>query len=359
MGNVMTKDSCISFPPKDKLIIIRQSLVEICANATAYKSADPQCAAAILQYFIYRTDGKLDQISEYKTEVEIARKSKQDAPPIPELWIFKTQDELYQDDLLAHFGRNTVVYSLRWLVEVSPYLSERNNPKYSWDKTKQYRVNVEAIQSEIDSLPVNTASFTDKLSNTSQVNNGEFEDKPAIPEYTTKKEQSKKESAVAALGDVPEKIVDNSPVKEKKQKPKKQEKTEQDQLFEIIALGSFGKPYPELNGNSARAGKIRKEILKLKPDITPEYLKAGYQLYLKENPDIKHNPKNRLKSPMAIIDKCEQAYDLANRGKPTPKAPEQVIIPADYVAPDLKAISKRIEEEYRIKRELERGQQSK
>lgn len=217
MGNVMTKDSCISFPPKDKLIIIRQSLVEICVNATAYKSADPQCAAAILQYFIYRTDGKLDQISEYKTEVEIARKSKQDAPPIPELWIFKTQDELYQDDLLAHFGRNTVVYSLRWLVEVSPYLSERNNPKYSWDKTKQYRVNVEAIQSAIESLPVNTASFTDKLSNTSQVNNGKFEDKPAIPEYTTKKEQSKKDSAAAgASGDVPQNSDDNSSVKEKK-----------------------------------------------------------------------------------------------------------------------------------------------
>lgn len=183
---------------------------------------------------------------------------------------------------------------------------------------------------------------------------------------TTKRQsiKDKKESASATLGDVPAKADDTSPVKDKT--PKTKEKSPADEIFEIISLGSFGKPYAELNGNSARAGKIRKEILKLKPDITPEYLKSGYQLYLKENPDIKHNPKNRLKSPMAIIDKCEQAQDLANRGKPAPAPSSPSELP-DYIRkkpgwkePDLKAIREQIQEEKRLERELEKnGQQSK
>lgn len=186
----MTSTSCISFPPKDRMIIIRHCVVTLCTEADKYhKSASADCAAAILQYFVYRTDSKLDQQIEWKTECDIASKSDQPMPPYPELWIFKSQDELYQVDMLSHFGRNCIVYSLRWLVEASPYLTERQNPKYTWDKTKQYRLNIHAIQVGLESLPVNYREFihgiefNSKQSESLKVNDGEFNSKRAIPKY--------------------------------------------------------------------------------------------------------------------------------------------------------------------------------
>lgn len=153
-------------------------------------------------------------------------------------------------------------------------------------------------------------------------------------EESSKEKQSKKkdESAAAiASGAAPTKTIDD-PLSEEKGKA---EKERQDRLFEIIALGSFGKPYAELNGNNGRAGKIRKALLKAKPDITSEYLKAGYQLYAKENPEIQRKPGLRLKSPDAIIDKCEQAADMNRPSKPKSVIPDHCRsnFPAGYIPP--------------------------
>lgn len=120
-----------------------------------------------------------------------------------------------------------------------------------------------------------------------------------------KETKNTKESAVAALGDTPDNSPENSSIKE----DKKARKERLDQLFEIIALGSFGKPYAALNGQRGRAGEIRKLLLEENPDITPEYLKAGYARYFEANPTIKHDPSKRMKKASVIIDWCEQAVD--------------------------------------------------
>lgn len=84
-------------------------------------------------------------------------------------------------------------------------------------------------------------------------------------------------------------------------------KTREQLIYETISQGSFGKPYTALNGQNGRCGKIREQLTKLMPEITPEYLREGYRHYLEAHPEIKHDPRKRLKSPTAILDWCEQA----------------------------------------------------
>lgn len=124
-------------------------------------------------------------------------------------------------------------------------------------------------------------------------------------EHRTEKDNSKRKKKDSASANAHGDTSDIDTVKAQK----KAEKERQDQLFEIIALGSFGKPYAALNGQRGRAGEIRKLLLEENPDITPEYLKAGYARYFEANPTIKHDPSKRMKKASVIIDWCEQAAD--------------------------------------------------
>lgn len=178
----MTKTSIIQYPPESPIVIIRAALVAICPDAP-----DPNCAAGILNQMIYWTDIRLahaDQADYFNAAAE--------ADGLPEamddnLWIYKTQDDL-QAELLKLFGRNKIIDTLSWLVSVG-YLERRNNPRYRWDRTAQYRLVVEAVQSRISALP----SFKTKRSKRgnqtikhASLNAGLPGNKPAIPEITSK-----------------------------------------------------------------------------------------------------------------------------------------------------------------------------
>lgn len=170
----MTKSSCIQHPPSMIIVMIRQDYLALCQDAP-----DPHCAAALLNNMEYWTNIKL--ANSRQVEIENAIAANEGAPLLPDdgTWVYKTHEET-QCDLLELFGRNKIVNNMAWLVSVG-YLETRANPRYKWDKTKQYSLNLQTLQDAILNLP----SFKTKRSNSAKLNDGKGKSKRTIPESTT------------------------------------------------------------------------------------------------------------------------------------------------------------------------------
>ncbi|MHA1592412.1 MAG: hypothetical protein ACTSUP_08075 [Candidatus Heimdallarchaeaceae archaeon] len=125
---------------KNIVAVIRDAYVVITNN---YKEA------VILNQFIYWTMRVYDYDNFITEENERITKENNNAPRI-ELtsgWIYKKAEALSKETLLG-LNPGTIRTYIRNLVEAG-YISERNNPKYSWDKTKQYRINPQIIIEKI------------------------------------------------------------------------------------------------------------------------------------------------------------------------------------------------------------------
>jgi hypothetical protein len=129
-------------------------------------------------------------------------------------WIYKTAEDLSAETMMG-LSANTIRARLRRLVERG-WISERNNPDHSWDRTKQYRFNARAVAASLEHLGYHlegwvfesedlkpgkahgcaTANFEDGNSN-SEIGNATVEDRSsntadrtsenygALPEITT------------------------------------------------------------------------------------------------------------------------------------------------------------------------------
>ena len=65
-------------------------------------------------------------------------------------WIYKTAEELADETMLCLSPQNIRLH-IKKLVSLG-YIDVRNNPKYKWDKTKQYRVNLNKIQNDLNKI---------------------------------------------------------------------------------------------------------------------------------------------------------------------------------------------------------------
>ena len=65
-------------------------------------------------------------------------------------WVYKTAEELSSETML-NLAPNTIRRHLKELVEKG-YLLERSNPKYKWDRTLQYRVDLLKVQTDLMAL---------------------------------------------------------------------------------------------------------------------------------------------------------------------------------------------------------------
>ena len=200
----MASESCIVYPAGSYYIVVRNPLISICKIAVIYEgedkiAPDPQAAAVILNQFIYWTNSKLDDKHQSRYRRAAAASENSESDHDDSLWIYKDYDEL-KTDLLDLFGRNKIIDNVQWLV-LSGYLKRRNNPRYRWDKTLQYAVDIDLVQSQIDALP----SFKNKLSKVSNQTIESGKTKRAIPKKTTEKTEEKKEKdSPAAFAAVPD-----------------------------------------------------------------------------------------------------------------------------------------------------------
>ncbi len=133
-------------PPRLKRAVIKEELVEL-ARAHIQDAAKPHIVALILNQFLYWTERTKD-FDAFIIE-EKARNALLDLEPTAG-WIYKNAEEL-ADELMIDVSAVTVRREIGRIVSAG-YLEERHNPKYKWDRTIQYRVNLVKIQHDLQWL---------------------------------------------------------------------------------------------------------------------------------------------------------------------------------------------------------------
>ena len=164
---------------KLKRVVIKEELVNLTGKVNQ---------AIVLNQMIYWSERVKDSDKFIKEELDRVRKfadgSEESLENIKKTlesgWIYKTSDEMISDCMLT-ISRQTMNRIFDNLVENS-WISKRRNPKYKWDKTWQYRVNLNEIQKDLLKLGFNLEGYTlpqceDEPSN--------VQNEPAIPEITT------------------------------------------------------------------------------------------------------------------------------------------------------------------------------
>lgn len=125
-----------------KRVVIKEELVELTGDFRP---------ALILNQFIYWSERMYDADKYIMEEKE--RALKEDLiVNIDESkgWIYKTAEEL-SEEIMTGMSKSTVGRYIKQLVEKG-YLIQRRNPKYKWDKTYQYRVNLYKIQLDLGKM---------------------------------------------------------------------------------------------------------------------------------------------------------------------------------------------------------------
>ena len=125
-----------------KRVVIKEELVALTGDFRP---------AIILNQFIYWIERMKDTDRYILEEKERALKEQLEVS-IDESngWIYKTAEEL-NEELMVGMSKATIGKYINQLVEAG-YLAKRNNPKYKWDKTLQYRVDLVKVQKDLAKL---------------------------------------------------------------------------------------------------------------------------------------------------------------------------------------------------------------
>ena len=155
--------------------------------------------AIILNQFIYWSERVSDADIFIEKENEIAKNNGEEERELFYGWIYKTADELAEEIMLG-LSASQVRRYVRDLVDMG-FISKRNNPKYKWDRTLQYRVNLvniaKALKEKGYPLSEYKIELPDGLSNVhgctineAHMENQSAPDAYAIPETTTREYNS-------------------------------------------------------------------------------------------------------------------------------------------------------------------------
>ena len=125
-----------------KRVVIKEELVELTGDFRP---------ALILNQFIYWSERMYDADKYIMEEKERALKEDL-VVNIDESkgWIYKTAEEL-SEEIMTGMSQSTIGRYIKQLVDKG-YLIKRRNPKYKWDKTYQYRVNLYKIQLDLGKM---------------------------------------------------------------------------------------------------------------------------------------------------------------------------------------------------------------
>lgn len=173
--------------------------------------------AVILQQMLYWSERVSDYDNfalEENRRIREMQREEHEEIELKHGWIYKTSDDLAAETMLGS-AVSTMRKYLKELI-ADGYLQERQNPKYAWDRTKQYRVDVVKIQRDLYKLGYFLEGYTidfsillgeyaendEELNETSifdseksifenenlksQTENSKIEFRRAIPEITTK-----------------------------------------------------------------------------------------------------------------------------------------------------------------------------
>ena len=107
--------------------------------------------AVLLNQFIYWSERIRDFDKFIEEERKRMEKDGQEASFEKQSgWIYKTAEEL-SDEAMLGLSPQTIRRHLKELMD-NGWIDERQNPKYKWDRTKQYRVNIIKIQKALQEI---------------------------------------------------------------------------------------------------------------------------------------------------------------------------------------------------------------
>lgn len=121
-----------------KKAVIREDLLSITND---YRKA------IILNQFIYWSERVSDADKFIQKENEVAKSNGEEERELFYGWIYKTAEEL-ADEVMLGLSASQIRRYISDLVDMG-YISKRNNPKYKWDRTLQYRVNLVNIAKDL------------------------------------------------------------------------------------------------------------------------------------------------------------------------------------------------------------------
>ena len=166
-------------------------------------------SALILNQFLYWSERTRDTDKYLKEEMERQRRAGdiQNTQPLHG-WVYKTAEEL-SDELMLRMAPNTIRKYTKQLTAAG-FLDERVNPRHKWDKTLQYRPNINRIQSalrvygcQLEGYGVITSSDTLSLicrASSDERFSSMLGDYGAIPETTTEiTTEEKKDTQLAKV----------------------------------------------------------------------------------------------------------------------------------------------------------------
>ena len=127
---------------REKIAVLREGLLALTGNVNA---------AIILNQFIYWAECKAESDAMYAKEIEAYEREYGDVNFKPTFgWIYKSSVELAEKTMLG-LSPASMRKFIKQLVD-SGFLQERRNPKFKWDRTMQYNVNLKFIQQELQKL---------------------------------------------------------------------------------------------------------------------------------------------------------------------------------------------------------------
>lgn len=127
---------------REKIAVLREGLLALTGNVNA---------AIILNQFIYWAECKAESDAMYAKEIEAYEREYGDVNFKPTFgWIYKSSVELAEETMLG-LSPASMRKFIKQLVN-SGFLQERRNPKFKWDRTMQYNVNLKFIQQELQKL---------------------------------------------------------------------------------------------------------------------------------------------------------------------------------------------------------------
>ena len=127
---------------KLKRVVIKEELVELTGD---YRPA------IILNQMLYWSERMFDTDNYIREEKTRALNNDTEINIMESKgWIYKTAEDL-NDELMVGMSTPTIRKYIKQLVEKG-YLIQRKNPKYKWDKTLQYRVDLYKIQLDLGKL---------------------------------------------------------------------------------------------------------------------------------------------------------------------------------------------------------------
>lgn len=124
----MPRTHSIEFPAAEGVAVLRESFLAICEGK--------HCPAMILSQMMYWHDVKRDAAEQAAKQNEIAERGGETPAQDVECWVYKTGAEM-QKELMGLFGEKAIAAGFLYL-EQRGFLRVRSNPRYPWDRTKQY-----------------------------------------------------------------------------------------------------------------------------------------------------------------------------------------------------------------------------